>query len=139
LPTTTYDPRTSQLIGLHVDSFYREPLATRHLAPNRLCLNAGKEDRFLLFINLPLLEMRNILVRAGDTDPRVTGDSIDVGDVFMALFPDYPVLRLTIRPGEAYIAPTENVVHDSTTEGKTESDVTITLLGEFAPPLCGEA
>ncbi|QPF84075.1 hypothetical protein IC762_31330 [Bradyrhizobium genosp. L] len=139
LPTSTYDPRTSQLIGLHVDSFYGQPIASRHLAPNRLCLNAGREDRFLLFINLTLLQMRNTLMEAGVADPRVTGNSIDVGDVFMAEFPDYPVLKLTVRPGEAYIAPTENVIHDSTTEDKIERDVTITLLGEFALPSSGGA
>jgi hypothetical protein len=49
----------------------------------------------------------------------------------MEAFPSYPVLRLEIRPGEAYIAPTEIVIHDATTMGKEFTDATFTVLGNF--------
>jgi hypothetical protein len=58
-----------------------------------------------------------------------------VGKVFMQSFPRYPVIKLMVRPGEAYIAPTENLIHDSTTEEKNMLDVAVTLLGAFAPSM----
>lgn len=36
------------------------------------------------------------------------------GAAFMRTFADYPIIRLRLRPGEAYVAPVENFLHDST-------------------------
>jgi hypothetical protein len=129
LETSTVNPRTAHRIGLHLDSFFRDDLAGRSLAPNRLCLNVGREDRHLLFINLTLVQMYAML---SDDDRHAVLDSPEaIGDLFMDRFPDYPVVRLKIRPGEAYIAPTENIVHDSTTAENSGVDVSIPLLGRF--------
>ena len=42
-------------------------------------------------------------------------------------------MRVVVRPGEAYIAPTEDVIHDGDTEAITTADVALTLLGRFRP------
>jgi hypothetical protein len=52
----------------------------------------------------------------------------------MRAYPDYPVTALTIHPGEAYIAATENLIHDGSSMGLTDPDVLFTILGEFTPP-----
>jgi hypothetical protein len=133
LVTTTLNPRTSQYIGLHLDSFYSHPLETRHLSPNRLCINTGSESRFLLFINLTLQQMHEVLLEQLDKGIAHTWDETNVGNTFMRHFPHYPVIKVLLQPGEAYIAPTENLIHDSTTEGMSAPDVTVTLLGAFVP------
>lgn len=43
----------------------------------------------------------------------------------MKLYPDYPVIKLRIAPGEAYIAPTGQIIHDGTSMGKQYPDVTL--------------
>lgn len=133
LTTTTWNRETSKYIGLHLDSFYGLPLEQRHLAPNRLCLNIGGEKRFFVFINLTLRQMHEILLLHRSAGTLLTWDVSSVGQVFMQRFPHYPAIRLVVRPGEAYIAPTENLIHDSTTEDKSTPDVAFTLLGAFAP------
>ena len=45
--------------------------------------------------------------------------------------PNYPVARLRIDPGEAYILPTDNLIHDASTEGTRCPDITLTFLGFF--------
>jgi hypothetical protein len=51
----------------------------------------------------------------------------------MQLYPTYPVVRLRIGPGEGYIAPTENVIHDGSTIGMTKWDLYLTMLDYFGP------
>ena len=43
-----------------------------------------------------------------------------IGREFMERFPDVPVVRCRIGPGDAYIAPTENLVHDGSHSGKAK-------------------
>ena len=50
---------------------------------------------------------------------------------FMTLYPQYPVIRVQVRPGEAYLAPTDNLVHDGSSVDMTEEDRNLTFLGEF--------
>ena len=45
----------------------------------------------------------------------------------------YPVVRLQIDPGEAYIMPADNLLHDASTERTRFPDITLTFLGYFAP------
>ena len=54
---------------------------------------------------------------------------------FLAAFPDLPLFRLQIRPGEAYIAPTERLAHDATTWDRLTMDMTIHMHGRFQPCL----
>lgn len=52
---------------------------------------------------------------------------------FMKRWPEYPAIRLRVDPGEAYILPTDNLVHDASTEGNLYPDITLTYLGLFRP------
>lgn len=131
LPTVTVNDADGCLIGLHLDSWYRSPLPERHLAPNRISINIGAEDRHLLYINLPLARMREWIY-----DNQTQEQSQTVGELLMPFilqFPHYPVVRLRVRPGEAYIAPTENMIHDGSTIGKRSFDIHISILGRFEP------
>lgn len=116
---------TGLMVGLHIDSWFNSDMADRLSGlPNRMCINLGPERRFFMFMNLPLTKLRERLGRP------VT-DAFYFPAEFMEAFPDYPVIRLEVRPGEAYIAPTEIIIHDATTVGKEFTDATFTILGNF--------
>jgi hypothetical protein len=130
--TTTRDA-ASGYIGLHVDSFFDAGLAERVLAPNRLCINLGNEPRHLVFVNLGLSKCSQMLRESGCCDADTEDPGSGIAGAFLAHFPDYPVLHLRIDPDEAYIAPTENIIHDSTTSCRRSADLFLTFLGYFSP------
>jgi len=127
-PTTTIDPLQKRRIGLHLDSWDSQTLRSRELCRNRISINLGREDRFLLFCNLTISTFLALTSSRSRAAIASTADLI--GSVFTVL-PDYPVLKLRIAPGEFYVAPTENMIHDATSLGKRESDVSIAALGYF--------
>jgi uncharacterized protein len=118
-------------VGLHVDSWIDTPLSDREHSQNRICINAGHSPRHFLFINMALAQMNTALNGTDLSSMPYYGS--DLGHEFMAAFPSYPVVRLTIQPGEAYIAPTENIIHDGSTLGTNHQDLAIHLIGSFAP------
>lgn len=132
--TLTYD-HGPEFIGLHLDSWYRGQLEKRDIAPNRICLNLGPSDRYLLYINIPLQEMFARLEEVGSDDPERNYIGSPLGRAFMRQFPEYPVVKLRVQPGEAYIAPTENISHDGSSEGNLCLDVQLTIRGQFNPML----
>jgi hypothetical protein len=138
LPTVSSDasnasrhPYILKRLGLHVDDALLAPLSVRDLSPNRIAINVGSEDRHLLFINLPLRELANMLA------PTV-GPFLERPDqavvMFMRAFPDYPVIRVLIRPGEAYVAPTDNLIHDGATTTAVAPSASVHILGDFGLP-----
>ena len=52
---------------------------------------------------------------------------------FMEQFPDVPVIRCRLAPGEAYVAPTENLVHDGSSVGQSDIDEQFTIRGHIRP------
>jgi len=131
LATTTYDNNGKCFVGLHLDSWDRLPLEKRDKARNRFCVNIGKGDRYLLYINLTLKQMLKSLISLNIPSENSDFRSSHWGEEFMRRFPSYPVIKLRLAPHEAYIAPTENIVHDATTEGCDYPDLSFTVLGHF--------
>lgn len=135
LPTSTinaieYLP-AKLFAGLHLDSWDYLPFRRRHRARNRICINLGSEVRYFLLINLTLKQIFTELNLVDPDDIYQDYRGVRLPNKFMQAFPDYPVVRLAIYPGEAYIAPTENFIHDATSIGKTVPDWNITFLGNF--------
>lgn len=129
--TITVDPNDELRIGLHLDSWSNLPIVDRSEAINRLCVNIGPEPRAILFINLPMAAVVAMLRRYGEID--LNQNPSDLGRAFMRRFPTYPVTRLVVHPGEAYIAPTENLIHDGDNTGQSKVDATFTIIGRFHP------
>ncbi len=117
--------------GLHLDSWDYLPFRNRHRARNRICINLGSETRYFLLINLTLKQIFTELNLVDPDDIYQDYRGVRLPNKFLRAFPDYPVVRLTIHPGEAYIAPTENFIHDATSIGKTVPDWNMTFLGNF--------
>jgi hypothetical protein len=124
--TVTHDNVTGQYVGLHFDSFAGDDIINRECSPNRLCINIGMEVRYLMFINLTAPQIYTLL------NVHHIRDVNTLLQTFLKQYPQYPVLKLAIHPGEAYIAPTEAIIHDGTTLDKVQVDVNFTVLGQFS-------
>lgn len=133
LPTVTIDEELSCLIGLHLDSWYQVPFSERHLSPNRISINLGTQERYLLYLNLSLQRLSEVVSRSYSQQEAEPFRSTNLPDSFLHLYPSYPIVRLRVEPGEAYIAPTENIIHDGSTMGQTSFDIQLTVRGHFDP------
>lgn len=119
----------NQFVGLHIDSFSNLPITERRNERMRLCVNLGSEPRFLTFINLSLKELMRFIAIASPINEFKCPNKL-VRD-FFELYPNFPVFRLQINPLEGYIAPTELIIHDANTMGRSFFDVSVTLLGQY--------
>jgi hypothetical protein len=84
-------------------------------------INLGDEPTALLFINLVV---RDLL--AGVTthqQPFSPGTVGTLAERFLAVHPDYPVVRLEIAPGEGFRFPNTGLLVDACTLDKHEPDV----------------
>ncbi len=131
--SATRESRTGEFVGLHLDSWDCLPLDRRHDAQNRICVNLGRHPRALQFVPLPIAEVSRRL-RAMET--RIDGDPVSARPAIVERYlhrcQDQPVLRVRLAPGQAYIAPTENLVHDGCLL-KDGQDVTYVYRGRLVP------
>ncbi len=118
-------------VGLHIDNWDQLPLLQKHQSRNRICINLGCEDRVFLFVNLPLNSVVRSLEPFGYNELVQQEQWIELGKAFMRHYPTYPVVRLRVASGEAYIASTDNLIHDASSLGKSYPDITWTALGYF--------
>ena len=128
--TTTLSPEEGKTIGLHVDSWFSDPPDQRSASPNRIALNLSREPRRLLLLDLGLDQILNLMRSAADPHPELRNPT-EIGRAFLRRYPNYPVLSVEVRPGEAYVAATENLVHDGCTSGNAEPDIVFTATGRF--------
>jgi len=134
LKTITINRNISgRYIGLHVDRWDCFDLDSLHLATNRICVNIGQDDRFFLFLPLSLMAIASALSEKMGPDWETPQRHYVIGRQFMERFPDVPVIRCRLAPGEAYIAPTENLVHDGSSVGQSDIDELFTLRGHIRP------
>ncbi len=112
--SATREAKTGNFVGLHIDSWDQLSLGERHQSQNRLCINLGKGERALQFIPIQARQMKHNLStlssELGEHLQTITGkDSVLA---YLEHFSETPVLRIKLKPGQAYIAPTENIIHD---------------------------
>ena len=127
LSTVTIDK--DLFIGLHVDEWFLDPQTSRRQRPNRMVFNLGPQPRYFMFLNISVEEMTDLIPVDSRSPSSIEGTVI--GLRFMQSYPDYPVCRVRVHPGEAYIAPTENLVHDASSAGVTRVDIAGHVLGQF--------
>lgn len=131
--TVTFDARAARFIGLHIDDLDALPLARREESTNRICVNLGQDARHLLFVNVGAPRMAQMLTGRAAGDDAWALRATPLIHAFLGAFPGYPVFRLAVFPGEAYIAPTENMIHDGSTLGMTADDRQLTVRGRVEP------
>lgn len=128
LTSVATDKNTSAPLGLHFDNSIGFPVEQFEGKPNRISLNVGKQSRHLYFMNQGLEEVYQDMHGKA---PFV--DEVELAYQFLKHYPEKPVVRLTVEPYEAYIAPTDHVIHDGSTLGTTEPDITLVIMGYFGP------
>ncbi|MGA9382298.1 MAG: hypothetical protein WBV73_26350 [Phormidium sp.] len=111
-------------VGLHIDN-------QRGSSLHRILINFGSEPRYFLFINLSIQQLYSLVLEIDGNAVSKTSGSSRICMAFMQFFPNYPVVKLRVDPGEAYIAPTEHITHDGCTEGTNSLDVFFTLRAIF--------
>jgi hypothetical protein len=92
----------------------------RARSADRICANFGSCDRFLLFLNVAVDD-----IHSADAVETQDGRRIEwrreavnfktptmLGRRFLEMFGDYPIARIRMKPGDAYISPTEDIVHE---------------------------
>jgi hypothetical protein len=133
LKTVTVDREVGHYIGLHVDNWDGLDLDCRDRSTNRICVNVGRSDRYVLFLPIPVMEMARLLADEMGADWVPPERYTLIGRQFMERFPGLPAVRCRVAPGEAYIAPTENLVHDGSSDGQDKLDEQFTIRGHIRP------
>jgi len=131
LKTVTINHSIALYNGLHVDNWDQAGLHSRHLATNRICFNIGQDDRYFLFLPISLMGITSLLAREMGPHWEASKRYTVIGRQFMELYPDVPIIRCRLAPGEAYIAPTENLVHDGSSVGQRNGDKAFTVRGHI--------
>jgi hypothetical protein len=129
LITVTFNQDEGRFLGLHLDSWDKLAFSQRHKSLYRISVNIGWTERYLLCINLSLSGMAEILRQSNELCQPLVANSI--GPKFMTKFPNYPVIKILIGPGEAYIAPTDNMIHDASTTDVNTVGFTFIIRGKF--------
>lgn len=115
----------ARLIGMHVDRWHDGGYGCA--AHAQLSINLGDRDRYLVFVNLAVAELAR-----DHGDP--VGGWLTIPRDFAVRRGGYPIVRVRIAPGEAYLAPTENLVHDISLEGSAAPDACFLLRGRLRLP-----
>lgn len=128
LKNTTYNSKEKVYIGMHLDSWENENLSERHLSRNRICINLGQDKRFLMFYNISIQQMAKMIGKDIDSN------KFEINSIFTEfaiLYPETEIYRIEIRPYEAYIAPTEFIIHDGSSINNAYFDVNLVFRGHF--------
>ena len=130
-PTVTICGRRKKRVGLHIDSWEKKPITTRHTSTNRICINIGNSGRRFIYVNHTLSDLAYLL----RVNPR-TGNTCAISSLIARLwrrYPGFPVYSLNLEPGDAYVGPTENIIHDACDTLVATDNATLTVLGQFQP------
>ncbi|MEM9546944.1 MAG: hypothetical protein AAGA77_13270 [Bacteroidota bacterium] len=134
--TVTYFNKRKQprYIGLHIDKSRNFRIHTANKSQNRISINLSKETRYLVFLNLTLIQVYNMIKKKVDTT-QVHIHPNNIVEYFFKYYPDYPVTRVAQKPYQYYVAPTDNFLHDGCTLGNKNIDVTLVYIGSFDMPV----
>jgi len=132
LITTTRDPgQSNRLLGLHVDSQERKALTERGTCQRLLSVNIAAESRWFLFVNVSVRLLATTLNESGRENICRLG-ATSAGTTFLAGATDYPVFRVRLDPGQGYLGPVQNMLHDGSTAGAHLKGLRACAFGDFA-------
>ncbi|MFF3014528.1 hypothetical protein [Streptomyces sp. NPDC057939] len=134
LVSTAYNYEQRTFMGLHLDNHEDHALAERHRSLLLTVTNLGTADRWVHFVNLRAVDLMRMLADTGREVPN-TGHALK--NAFVAAFPSQPVLRVRLRPGQAYLVNTQDVLHDGATNTDGDADVSFLTANRLSPALVG--
>jgi hypothetical protein len=112
MPTTTDNYRDGRLIGLHLDNWDKLTYEHKPSGRRRLALNLGPGTRYLI---LGTLDAQAVCRAVHPNDYAQRHPHTDDYRTYAAGRTIH-VIRVRLAPGEGYIAPTEYLLHDGSTE-----------------------
>ncbi len=134
IETVSRENTSSKYMGLHIDTSVKTFDTNKaNLCPNRIAINFSKEKRYLLFVNKTVDQLAEMILSKELIIEINQLDALDLVHHFFRLYPNYPVVRVAQHPFEAYIAPTDNIIHDGSTDGNTKHDITLIIRGYLNP------
>lgn len=128
LKNNTFNTNEKVFIGMHLDSWEKKNYIERKEARNRICINLGAEPRYLLFYNISIHTMAEYI------NLKNNAESLNINEIyklFAAKYVNYPILKLRINPLEAYLAPTEFIIHDGCNQGTKTPDINLVFRGYY--------
>jgi hypothetical protein len=139
MEVTTIDRAIDWRVGLHIDNFDRAQIDERRSARNRISINVGSQRRHLLFVPHASREISDKVASRRDSAQSVPPppgmEHMHLVWQFFQLFPETVIYRLGMNPGEGYVGPTENIIHDGSTLEMTKDDWQMVWLGHFTWPM----
>ena len=117
-------------LGLHIDQSRHFTIHTAHKSGNRISINLSSETRTLVYTNLTMIQVYNMLKDKMDLKKTPLNPD-NIAQHFYTHFPDYPVTKIAVKPYQFYMAPTDNFFHDGSTAGTKNIDITIIYTGVF--------
>ncbi|MFF2146181.1 hypothetical protein [Kitasatospora sp. NPDC058190] len=115
--TTTPNHQDGRLIGLHLNNWDELSYTSKHTGRRRLCVNLGPGTRYILLGDTDI----QTICQAVREDHTTCNPHTDDLRCYVARGLPLQCLRIRLDPGEGYIAPTEFLPHDGSTEGQDES------------------
>ncbi|GAA2259014.1 hypothetical protein GCM10010430_48820 [Kitasatospora cystarginea] len=125
--TTTDNYRDGRRIGLHVDNWDKLRYAEKHQGRRRLCLNLGPGARYILLGDIDI----QAICRTVHDDYEHRYPHTDDLRTYVARHKPLRCFRIRLAPGEGYIAPTELLPHDGSTEDQPEPSTAAFWLGHW--------
>lgn len=125
--TTTPNYQDGRRIGLHVDNWDKLNFGAKHTGRRRLCFNLGPGTRYLLLGDIDI----RAICRTLYADPTGRYPHTDDLRAYVACSQPLMCLRLRLDPGDGYIAPTELLPHDGSTEDQPEPSTAVFWLGHW--------
>ncbi|MEV7770168.1 hypothetical protein [Kitasatospora sp. NPDC086791] len=110
--TTTVNYPDSTRIGLHLDNWDKLNYRDKASGRRRLCVNLGPGTRYLLVCDIDI----QAICRAVRPDYATCYPHTDDLRAYAAATLPMTCLRIRLAPGDGYVAPTEFLPHDGSTE-----------------------
>lgn len=130
LKTLTIDKENGKFIGMHIDSWDLLKVTERINGTNRLCINLGNDKRYFLFVKYSCIKMYEMLNFKQDLY-KLEYKPYEIINAYFKQFPNTKIYAIKLEPNEAYIAPTENIIHEGSSFGTKFIDLNLTFRGFF--------
>ncbi|QFG24616.1 hypothetical protein [Actinomadura sp. WMMB 499] len=128
-PSTAFNYDEGVYMGLHIDNQQALPLDERDRSFLLASVNIGFRERYLQFVNLRVRDLMAMVEKSGREVPKTARA---LKNAFFDACPDYPVLRVTLRPGQAYLVNTQDVLHDGATNDQGMPDVSLLMSNDLS-------
>ncbi|MGW5532419.1 hypothetical protein, partial [Streptomyces xanthochromogenes] len=126
--TTTDNYEDGRLIGLHLDNWDKLIFSRKPRGRRRLALNLGPGTRYII---LGALDAQAVCRAVHPNDFANLYPHTDDYRTHVAAGHPMRIYRIRLAPGEGYIAPTEYLLHDGSTEDQAEWSAIAFWLGRW--------